>query len=135
MSENVIIIIQNLKGLFLIHQKHWDKEIYPSKFGIGCDGIIKYSEGPIKASIRILYEELGIQTIHAKYILKINNNWIFYLNWNKQIKKDNPSYQFIDWIPKKYISQLNLCDDTKIFWERFLQLTEPKNRFNLVLSQ
>ena len=123
-----LIIVQNSKGEFYMHQRAPHKWPYPNLYSFGAGGKIEQAETPEQGAKRELREELGI-TPDLKFLYKYFfeddqvRHWmyIFYAKYEGPFEPCN-EFQWTGWMTKaevdKLYSQNNLCPDTREAYER-----------------
>ncbi len=147
----VHIWIYNKKGQILIQKRSKNKDAYPDLWDVSAAGHINPGENPIDASIREVYEELGIK-IDRKSLYKIGSFFlslkdeknqiidneitiVFAFSWNGDIKdlkidkSEVAKVKFIDLSKlEKILSDKNLRKQFVYFGNRYFQETFKKLR-------
>jgi len=131
------VILTNSDGEYFISQRSKTKQLYPLKWTVGAGGAVGAGELFEFAAARELKEELGA-TPTIKYSFDFNYSadfggyygQVFLATWNGKIKLQKKEITKGHWATKEEILTLaktgELCPDTKIFFEKYLQITKTK---------
>jgi 8-oxo-dGTP pyrophosphatase MutT (NUDIX family) len=130
--KGVIIIIQNVKGQYFVHQRNSNKKTSPNLFGLGAGGHIEENETKEEAAKRELFEETRLKTelkylFHKNYLGKYFTNDIDVFETiigNENLKTNNGEWQWCGWVDKNKVDKLlkenKLCPDTAEIYKIYL---------------
>lgn len=130
MKRIAVIIIQNEKGDFFVHQRSEEKKTFPRLFGLGAGGHIEENENPEEGAARELFEETGL---NEKLISLFNFNfelsdesypvYVFLISTKKQPNFEEKEWSWSGWMGRGEVDQLlqeeKLCPDTAIFYKKY----------------
>jgi len=133
MTTNIaIIVVQNSRGQLFVHQRKDDKDVFPSRYGLGAGGKVNEGETPVQAAIRELREELLVEkttkTLESLFSFPFTHPQasydvhVFRAMHDGELTPCKREFQWSGWMTRQETDQLSeknlFCPDTKIAYER-----------------